>query len=97
MSRVAALLLCLAHLGAAAPPCYKKADTWQETLRISREALMEKEAKDAAVVPPYNSRRRPHGPRAPRRGTEFRNRTPIRAVVIRGTRHYNGRSRRLRA
>ena len=52
MSRVAALLFCLAHLVSAAPPCYKKADTWQETLRLSREALTEKEAGDAAEVPP---------------------------------------------
>ncbi|NQT86169.1 HEAT repeat domain-containing protein, partial [bacterium] len=52
MSRIAVLLLCLAPLVSAAPPYYRKADTWHETLRLSREALMEKEAKDAAEAPP---------------------------------------------
>ncbi|MFP4058554.1 MAG: SUMF1/EgtB/PvdO family nonheme iron enzyme [Candidatus Brocadiia bacterium] len=40
-------MLCAAAL-AADPPYYVKGDTWQETLRASREALLEHEAKLAA-------------------------------------------------
>jgi len=45
-----ALVLCLASAGAADPPHYVKRATWQETLRLSREALMRHEAEAAEAL-----------------------------------------------
>jgi len=45
-----ALVLCLASAGAADPPHYVKQATWQETLRLSREALIRQEAESAKAL-----------------------------------------------
>jgi len=54
MSMKTLLGICLslssAHLLAADPPYYVKKDTWQETLRASREALVRHEAEQAKKV-----------------------------------------------